>query len=66
VVYGGASPFGDLDDTWTWDGIDWHQIHPGTPPARESQAMAYDAATGQIVMFGGEVSGAVVGETWTL
>jgi hypothetical protein len=67
VVFGGASPFGDLNDTWAWNGTDWRQLHAGPPPAkRESPAMAYDADSGQILMFGGQVNGNVAGDTWQL
>jgi hypothetical protein len=37
----------------------WTRQHPATsPPAQSSAAMAYDAATGTVVLFGS-------GETWT-
>src|ERR1700733_1449233 len=52
----------------------WTQQFPQTsPPARIEQAMAYDAAQGQVVLFGGEVSsfnssGSItttsLGDTW--
>jgi hypothetical protein len=43
-----------LRDTWTWDGSDWTQRHPvHSPPARYAAAMAYDAATAELVLFGG-------------
>jgi hypothetical protein len=39
--------------TWLWTGV-WARVHPGTtPPIVSSAASAYDAATGQVVMFGG-------------
>jgi hypothetical protein len=39
--------------TWIWTGV-WKQVHPATtPPIVSSAASAYDAATGQVVMFGG-------------
>ena len=43
--------------TWTWDGTTWTQQHPATsPPARDEASMAYDAATGTVVLFGGNGS----------
>ena len=36
------------------------------PPARSSAAMAFDAARGQVVMFGGRAAdGQLLGDTWT-
>jgi hypothetical protein len=49
----GSGP--SLHDTWVWDGSTWIKQHPATHPlARQSASMAYDAATGNVVMFGGQ------------
>src|SRR5713226_8235393 len=67
VLFGGAAIGGtpQYGDTWVWDGTTWAQRFPSTnPSARSSMAMAYDAAHGQVVMFGGVASGAFVSETW--
>ncbi len=64
VLFGGAggSTLQALADTWTWDGTTWTKQHPATsPPARQNAAMAYDAATGTVVLFGG----AGLDDTWT-
>ena len=62
VLFGGTGPtpagvdFGTeaLNDTWVWDGSNWTQESPQTSPSvRYSPAMAYDAAHGQVVLFGG-------------
>jgi hypothetical protein len=55
--------------TWLWTGS-WHREHPTTAPtAVSAAAAAYDATTGQVVVFGGfGVSGRVQGlydQTWT-
>ena len=43
-----------LGDTWVWDGSTWTRQHPATrPPPRAEEAMTYDAATGNVVMFSG-------------
>ena len=43
-----------LDDTWTWNGKAWAQVHPPKSPAGRQQAtMAYDAARKVVVLFGG-------------
>jgi hypothetical protein len=56
-------------DTWTWNGTDWTQQHPRHhPSARTANGLAYDPATGSVVLFGGELAlpfGNVSGETWT-
>ena len=71
VVLFGGSPYsrgGELGATWTWDGTTWTHQHPATrPPAREAAVMAYDAATGTVVMFGGccGPGNHVRGDTWT-
>jgi len=49
---------GSLSDTWTWDGATWTERSPATvPPARNSEAMAADPATKQLVLFGGNGTG---------
>jgi hypothetical protein len=55
--------------TWVWDGA-WTRKHPGaTPAALDGSAAAFDAATGQVVQFGGlgttnRASG-LYDQTWT-
>ena len=57
VVFGGYGGYdvGRLDDTWEWDGRSWQLIEPQGPgpSARSSHTMAYDAARGRVVVFGG-------------
>jgi hypothetical protein len=56
VLFGGAvaprqCPVGD---TWTWNGTTWTEQAPAHhPSARSGGAMVYDAATGNVVLFGG-------------
>jgi hypothetical protein len=55
-----------LRDTWTWNGTTWAKQAPATsPPARWEASMAYDAATGTAVLFGGYYFRGVYGDTWT-
>jgi hypothetical protein len=51
-------------DVWEWDGTRWHRIviDGPTPSARSHHRLAYDAARGVIVLFGG---GRNTNETWT-
>jgi hypothetical protein len=54
-------------DTWIWDGTTWSQAAPATsPPARQGAVMAYDAATGQLVLFGGATGtrSGLLSDTW--
>jgi hypothetical protein len=70
VMLFGGRPAGSLDaaDTWHWDGAagTWSQATPATaPPARNQHAMAYDAARGQVLLFGGTApGGAYAADTW--
>src|SRR5215472_15671987 len=44
----------------------WTKQAPAThPPARAQAMMAYDAATGTVVLFGGANNRRVLGDTWT-
>ena len=71
VLFGGGGPSGRgaallLDDTWTWDGASWSEMHPAhVPDGRIRAGMAFDARRGVTVMFGGV--GATTGftDTWT-
>lgn len=59
-----------LNETWLWDGTTWTQQHPSlSPPGRNAAAMDYDATTGNIVLFGGQVFDSntafhPLGDTW--
>lgn len=61
-----------LNETWTFDGKGWTQMHPKvSPPGRQMAGMAYDAARHQVVLVGGTVNqtGRTVqvplNDTWT-
>src|SRR5215469_8273366 len=46
--------------------LDWAKQSPAVhPSARAGGAMAYDAATGTVVLFGGLHQGRFLGDTWT-
>src|ERR1019366_8851076 len=55
-----------LNDFWAWNGTSWQQLHPAkSPPARFYAQMAFDASSGQVVLFGGAVNeNADVADTW--
>jgi hypothetical protein len=45
---------GGYDDTWEWDGTNWSERQPSLrPPAFSAPGLAYDAARGTVVMYGG-------------
>jgi hypothetical protein len=67
VMFGGFSirHAREFGDTWAWDGSTWTRQHPATrPPARSEAAMAFDAATGNVVLFSGYAVHNVPSDTW--
>jgi len=61
VLFGGLTDsLGNASDqTWAWDGelLRWSNATPAvSPSARYGHAMAYDAARGVVVLFGGRTS----------
>ncbi|NDJ78447.1 MAG: hypothetical protein GYB65_19530 [Chloroflexi bacterium] len=68
VLFGGRDlPAGvAFDDTWTYNGEVWTQLSPVTSPGpRFSTCGTYDAARGQLILFGGEhIDGTKLAETW--
>jgi hypothetical protein len=62
LLFGGEAPvgsqWGELNDTWEYDGTDWvQQQPPSSPPARSIFGMSFDAARGRAVVFGGWTTG---------
>lgn len=67
VIYGGSNfPAAPnwLSDTWEWSGTAWSQRPVCGPGARFRAAMAYDAARGECVLFGGFDGTTSLGDTW--
>src|SRR5438105_4060688 len=75
VLFGGASTNPDatnaspavFDDMWSFDGTTWQQLHPTSMPSGRFLAqVTYDAATQQIVLFGGALNTTSdANDTWT-
>ncbi len=72
VLFGGFGgnvyPMAMLDDTWSYVGGVWTNHTAGMltfPQARVETQMAYDAADGYVVLYGGFGVGATLGDTWT-
>jgi hypothetical protein len=69
LLFGGSRLIGTAGgfygDTWIWTGCTWRMLHAATsPPARHNADMIYDAATHNVVLFGG-YDGQYLGDTWT-
>lgn len=66
ILFGGRVP-GTLEflaDTWAYDGNSWEQLLPDSAPsARLGHAMVYDAASDEVLLFGGFTSG-YLADTW--
>lgn len=59
LLYGGMRSNGAtyLNDTWRWDGTRWTQVTAVPAGMLYSEAMAYDAASDQLLMVGATVDG---------
>jgi hypothetical protein len=68
LLFGGSALGGASDETWSYD-VDtdtWTDLNPTVRPApRGAAAMAYDAPSDRIVLFGGFGAPGVLGDTWT-
>jgi hypothetical protein len=54
-----------LNDTWLFDGTTWTQATSKSAPSpRTSTTMAYDAVTGEIILYGGWDGANRLGDTW--
>jgi hypothetical protein len=69
MIFGGELdqlPGGESDQTWVLKGTTWVLATSAqSPPARQSEELATDLATGQVVMFGGTALGVLQDDTWT-
>jgi hypothetical protein len=67
ILFGGHTSGGPNTETWEWNGTGggtWAQRVVSGPSARHAHAMAYDAARGLTVLFGGETAAGHTDETW--
>ena len=57
IIFGGDGEGGPLNDTWAFDLTNdtWKNLTPGPPPRRD-HSMLYDANSGEIYMYGGDLS----------
>jgi len=63
IMFGGS---GNHDDTWEWDGVQWHEMNPPHKPSgRMGFAFTWDDRSERIMLFGGtNDAGERSGETW--
>lgn len=65
VMFGGFNGTAYLNDTWTFDGINWTRMRSHvSPPARANCQIAYDRVTQKVVLFGGYNGTTYLGDTW--
>ncbi len=67
VLFGGAGASGFSNETWTFNASGWLQVATSTsPPPRIATALAFESATGSIVLFGGRAPNTtLLADTWT-
>lgn len=69
ILFGGCGTCGpNFNDTWRWNGVAWMPICSGGNGcgATTTGAVAYDAARGETIMFGGNNGPVGVADTWVL
>lgn len=70
LLFGGSlltSGGGLTNQTWSWNGSSWHELHPLTSPPALQGHMVYDAASKQVILFLLQTSGGgqVANQMWT-
>ncbi len=67
ILFGGLnSTIGEMNDLWMTDGFEWIQFQtPTSPSKRVNSSMAYDEAQKEVVLFGGNDYGTLLGDTWS-
>lgn len=66
LLFGGATGAGAQHDTWTFANGRWTNLTPTltrSPPSRFKAGVAYDAADGYVLVFGGHTS-TYLNDTW--
>jgi len=68
LLFGGSADSGvtyPTNDLWAFSGDLWTQVATSTaPPARTLAGMAYDAADGYVLLFGGQDTSGMLDDTW--
>lgn len=70
VLFGGHVDAGGMfleptNETWTWDGANWHKATQALAPLpRVGAGLVYDGAHPSILLFGGAAGGGFYDDTW--
>src|SRR5258708_21826330 len=65
MLVGGLNGTSYCADRWSWDGTNWgREKSTSNPGARSTAVMAWDATTGNLVLFDGRNSTAPLTDTW--
>ncbi len=66
ILFGGRnSAIGEMNDLWMTDGYEWIQFQTAKSPSkRVNSSMAYDEAQKEVILFGGNDYGTLLGDTW--
>jgi hypothetical protein len=62
IGLGSSSSFSN--ETFVWTGNSWSEVSTSGPSGREYASMAYDAGTGQLLLFGGDAGLDNLDDTW--
>ncbi len=70
IMFGGLdSADNALNDTWAYDPVanTWKEVKPAglLPVGRSGHAMAFEASSGRVIMFGGAVVGSTLNDIWS-
>jgi hypothetical protein len=63
ILFGGLGKYGFDNDTWAFNGT-WHQLVMPGPSGRVWSASAYDASSGEILLYGGWNLSVIYGDLW--
>lgn len=63
LLYSGWLPNAASAEAWIWEQGDWRRTE-APPPRRRGAAAAYDAGRDRVVLFGGNTSAGLLGDTW--
>jgi hypothetical protein len=67
ALFGGGNGGPFFSDTWYFNGTTWVQLSGAGPSARGYISLAFDAARGKVVLFGGfNANSTIFRDTWTL
>ncbi|RYU95042.1 Kelch repeat-containing protein [Emticicia agri] len=65
LISGGISNGKRINDTWAWDGTQWHKLSATGPVRRLMGYMTYDKKRDKVVLFGGRISWPIdENDTW--